>query len=371
MKNSAALVPAPRNALYHSAMPFGRRYAFLLAFITVLFPTSLAAISLRDLFLAASSAGQGISVPSIDLELAALRLRKARLEARTESARLNAESAFASSEAAYRKALLALLDDLVDTAFAAAEADLDASSAALEMENAGENRKYAESRYRAGLLSLEELRTAELELRTGTTDHELALWTFQDARDAFRFKFGKEWDLSLLPELPGEEPGGTIERWIGMDASLRLLGLSERMAETALAELPANAPGFDRTIKATELSKAREASLRAESASRRAYDSIRRKLKNQDAVLQIRREESGLSAISSGDARERYDCGLISLSARNLQRIAELDARKRLLLAWKAYLKTLGEYSINLGADPLGADPLGADPLGADPPGTP
>lgn len=347
--------------MYISAMSFGRRLSFcsfraiLLALVPVLFPANLPAISLRDLFLAASASGQGMSIPSIDLELAGLRRRKGGIEAKTDTARLTAESAFAKSEDEYRKALKELLNGLVDTVFAAAETEVDVSIADLEMENAGETRKYADSKYRAGLLSLEDLRTAELELRTTTTDRESARWAFQDAKDAVRFKFGMEWEIALLPELPDEEPDGTIEHWLAMDTSLRFLGLSGRIAESALADLPANAPSFDRMIRTTELSRAREASLKAESAARRAFDGIRGKLKTQKAMLQIRREESDLSAISSKDARKRYDGGLIPLSARNQQRIAELEARKRYLLAWKAYIKTLGEYSINLGADPLGA----------------
>lgn len=330
-----------------------RRVSLCACLLLCLAP-SLRAGTLQELFRAATTANQGYSMFRIDLELAALRKGKGEIEAKVELSRLNAESTYLSALADYRKSILGFYNEVIDAVYAAATAELDASIAALRLENAREDRKYAESRYRNGLLSEVGFRESDITLKTATTDQELAAWTYQDARDAVRLALGMDWRTDLPPAVPAFEPDGTVEQWLAADTTLRKARLAEKIASLETAGLASNAPSFDRKIQETELLKAQAAVKAAESAGRRAHESALRNWKNQRAVLQIRAEESELKSAAYQDALKQYESGMISLNDRNLQQISVFTARKSLLTVERAFLKTMGAFLSAMDRDPLG-----------------
>lgn len=333
-----------RRSSRHSVLPS----------LLLLVVSELSAGTLQELFKAATSINQDRSLYEMDLELAELRLGKAEIEAAGELERASAEATYAVALAEYRRLALLYFNEVIDLAFAAATAELDSAIAALRLENARESRRYAESRYLGGLVSEEGLKQADIALRTATTDQELAAWTYQDSKDTVFIGLGLQWEAGILPELPPFVPEGSQEDWLRLDATLRRARCAERIAVLRTATLMGNAPSFDRQVQRLENLKAAAAVTSAESDARRAFDGIVRRLNSQKAVLGILTEEDDLQALATRDAVKRYEGGLISLSDMNLQRISAFNARKALLQARKTSIKTIGEYSLYLGIDPMG-----------------
>jgi outer membrane protein TolC len=311
-------------------------------------------LSLAELFRAAAAANQSQATYAADLELAELRRNKADIEAKTDSDRLNAESTYLSALAEYRRANLAYFNEVVDSLFAAATAELDKEISSLRAQTAQEDRKLAQSKYNQGMISEEGLQESELALRSANTDQDLSHWNNEDAREAVQRSVGMEWNARLLPNAPAFKVDGTKADWIESDTTVRRTRTALKISTLKLALLPTNSAGFDRRIQEAEVAKAKIAAQKAESDAGRAYDGILRRLENQRAVLQIRQEEIRLKSIALAETLLRYGRGLVSSNERNTQRISEMTTRKNLLLAQRSYLKTMGEVRSALGADPLG-----------------
>ncbi|MCX7026049.1 MAG: hypothetical protein NT061_00870 [Spirochaetes bacterium] len=326
----------------------------LLALILVFSASPAAAGSLKDLFTAATQSNQDYSIYKIDLELAQLKKNKGEIEAKVELDRVNAQSAYVSALTDYRKSVLNFYNEVIDATFAVATAELDVESVGLSLENAKEDNKYADSRYKNGLISEEILKEIDIAFKTTSTNQELSAWTLKDAKDAVRLVTGLEWNSSLLPDLPSFEPDAKVEDWIAKDTTLEKALLSETIAALKTASLAMNASVYDKRIQETENLKAKVSVSNAESDARRSYESILSILKNQAALLQIRKDEYVLKDLAYQDALRQYGKGMISLGDKNLKSIAVLTSRKSLLAAQKSYIKSIGSYLSSMGENPLG-----------------
>jgi outer membrane protein TolC len=313
-----------------------------------------AAGSLKDLFTAATQSNQDYSIYKIDLELAQLKKNKGEIEAKVELDRVNAQSAYVSALANYRKSVLGFYNEVIDAVFAVATAEVDFSSVGLSLENAKEDSKYADSRYRNGLISEEVLKEIDIAYKTTLTSQELSAWTLKDAKDTVRLTTGMEWNASLLPDIPAFEPSAKVEDWIAKDTALQLSLLAEKIAGLRAASLPTNASAYDKRIQETESLRAKANVSNAESDARRSWESAVTTLKNQAALLQIRKDESALKELSYQDALRQYEKGMLSLNDKNLKAIAVLGSRKNLLAAQKSYIKSIGSYLNSMGENPLG-----------------
>jgi len=332
-----------------------KRMPIYIIFIPLLFfaAQDSSAITVQELFRGAASIRTSFSLYKVDLELASLRQTKAGIEAKEELDRLNAEFAYVGALAEYRKSNLAFFNEALDTVFNAALAELDVHIADVRAENANEDARLAQTRYHSGLLSEEGLKEFRLALGTVATDQDFAVWTFNDAAEAFRSALGRDWDSTLVPQMPDFNPTASIELWLEKDTILRRAKLSEKIAFLKSAKMATNAPAFDRRLLQAELAKAKVTVPTTVNDARRAFEGITRKLKNQKALLQLRTEENELRLTLTRDATRRYEAGLIALGEKNTQRISGLGAQKNLLSAQRTYLKTIIEYLVQTDADPM------------------
>jgi hypothetical protein len=314
----------------------------------------LSAGTLKDLFTAATQSNQDYSMFKIDLELAQLKKNKGEIEAKVELDRVNAQYAYVSALAEYRKSVLAFYNEVIDAAFAVATAEADATAVGLNLENAKEDDKYAESRFRNGLISEEILKEIDIALKTVSANQEFTAWTLQDAKDNIRMVTGLAWEPKLLPDLPVFEAKATAEEWIAKDPALEKARLSEKIAALKIASLATNASVYDRKILETESLRAKVAAANAEGDSRRAWGGARGTGHHPPARLQIRTDEYALKKLTLDDALRQYEKGIISLNDKNLKAIAVLTAQKNLLAARKSYVKTIGAYLSAIGDSPLG-----------------
>jgi outer membrane protein TolC len=323
--------------------------------LLLVLPVSMASAgSLKDLFAAATQSNQDYSIYKIDLDLAQLKKNKGEIEAKVELDRVNAQSAYASALSEYRKSVLSFYNEVIDAVFAVATADLDLQSVGLSLENAKEDSKYADSRYKNGLITEEILKEIDIAYKTTATSQELCVWTLKDAKDNFKLVAGLDWAPGLLPDLAPFEPTAKVEDWIAKDPILEKALLASNVAELKTASLAMNASVYDKRIQETENLKAKVSVSNAESDARRSYESILSTLKNQAALVQIRNDEYALKELSYQDALRQYEKGMISLSDKNLKQIAVLTARKTLLGARKNYIKSIGSYLNSMGENPLG-----------------
>lgn len=314
----------------------------------------LRADTLQNLFSAATQSNQDYSMFKIDLDLAELKRTKGEIEAKVDLDRLNAQYAYVSSLAAYRKSVLNFYNEVIDAVFAVATADINAQSMNLSLENAKEDSKYADSRFKNGLISEEIYKEIDIAYKTALTSQDFAAWTLKDAKDNFRLVTGLEWDPKLLPDTPSFEPKATADDWVAKDTTLQMANLSDQIAALKTAALATNASVYDKKIQDTENMRAKIAISNAESSARRAYESIISTLKNQAAILQIRSDEYNLKELSYEDALQQYKKGIISLSDKNLKAIAVFTAQKTLLAAQQSYIKSIGSYLTAMGENPLG-----------------
>jgi outer membrane protein TolC len=323
----------------------------------VLFSAALAPVSagtLGELFTAASASNQEYAVYKLDLELAALKKTKGEIEARVELERVNAKNTYVTALSAYRSSVLGFYTKVLDAVFSAATAELDLESGSLSLENAKEDRTYADSRYKNGLITEEAFKEIDIALKTASSNQELAAWTLKDAKDTVRRVTGLEWKTALVPEMPAFEAAATVEDWVAKDTALELANLAVKIAELKTASLATNASTYDKRIQETENAKVKVAASSAASAATRAYESALSTLKNQAALLQIRSDEYALKELAFQDAQRQYEKGTLSLSGRNLSSVALLAARKNLLLARKSYLASMGSYLSAMGENPPG-----------------
>jgi outer membrane protein TolC len=267
---------------------------------------------------------------------------------------MNAQSAYITAVSDYRRSVLGFYNEVLDAVFAAATASLDAESVGLSLENAREDRRYADSRYRNGLISEEVLKEIDIAFKSASTSQELAAWTFEDAKNTVRRVTGLEWKPELVPEIPAFAAEAAVDEWLAADPALQKAKLAEKIAALRAASMATNASVYDRRIQETENLKAGVSVMNAETVARRAHASSLSTLKNQAALAQIRQDELALKERAAQDAQLQYEKGMLSTSDRNLRSIAVLTARKNLLASQRNYLKSIGAYLSALGKNPLG-----------------
>ena len=325
-----------------------------LALSLVLSAAPAAAGSLGELFAAATQSNQDYSIYKIDLELAQLKKTKGEIEAKVELDRVNAQFNYVTAVSSYRASVLSFYNEVIDAAFAAATAELDVESMALSAENAKEDRKYADSRFKNGLISEEIFKEIDIAFKTTLNNQELSAWTLKDAKDTFRLVAGQEWKATLLPEVGAFEMSAKVEDWIAKDTALERARLLETIASLKTASLATNASIYDKRIQETETIKAKASVSNAESNARSSFESAVSTIKNQATLLQIRTAELALKELAYQDALLQYDRGMLSLNDKNLKAIAVLTARKNLLAVKKSYIKSIGFYLNAMGENPLG-----------------
>lgn len=336
-------------------MKFRGSFFWLSCVFSLLFSTaSAAAGSLWELFAAATESNQDYSIYKIDLELAQLKKTKGEIEAKVELDRVNAQFNYLTALSGYRSSVLSFYNTVIDAAFAAATAELDMESVGLSLENAKEDKKFAESRYKNGLISEEIFKEIDIAFKTTSTNQELTAWTLKDARNTFRLATGLEWKTSLIPEIVDFQPKATIEDWIAKDTALERARLTEKIASLKTASLAMNASVYDKRIQETENLKAKVSVSNAESNARRSYESVVSTLRNQASLLQIRKDEYSLKELAYQDALQQFERGMISLNDKNVKAIAVITARKNLLAAQKSYIKSIGAFLSATGENPLG-----------------
>ena len=332
----------------------GGFFCALCAFSLVFSTAQAAAGSLGELFAAATESNQDYSIYKIDLELAQLKKTKGEIEAKVELDRVNAQFNYVTALSSYRSSVLNFYNVVIDAAFAAATAELDMESVGLNLENAKEDKKFADSRYKNGLISEEVYKEIDIAFKTTSTNQDLTAWTLKDAKNTFRLATGLEWKTSLVPEIASFQLKATIEDWITKDTALERARLTEKIASLKTASLATNASVYDRRIQETENLKAKVLVSNAESNARRSYESAVSTLKNQASLLQIRTDEYALKELAYQDALQQYERGMISLNDKNVKAIAVITARKNLLAAQKSYIKSIGSYLSATGENPLG-----------------
>lgn len=332
----------------------GHMFRLLFALSLSMSALPLSAGSLGDLFTAATGSNQDYSIYKIDLDLAQLKKTKGEIEAKVELDRINAQYNYVTALSNYRGSVLGFYNEVIDAVFAAATAELDLESVGLGLENAKEDRKYADSRFRNGLISEEVFKEIDIAFKMTTTNYELSSWTLKDARDNFLLVTGLDWKTGIIPEVPAFQPAAKIEEWIAKDTTLQRATLSEKITSLRMASLPTNASVYDRRIQETENLKARASVSNAESNARRAYERALSTLRNQASLLQIRTDEFALKEAAFKDALLQYERGMISLSDKNVKAITVLTARKNLLAAQKSYIKSIGSFLSAMGENPLG-----------------
>ncbi|MFA5852733.1 MAG: hypothetical protein WC820_08530 [Spirochaetales bacterium] len=325
-----------------------------LAFSLILSAAPAAAGSLGELFAAATESNQDYSIYKIDLELAQLKKTKGEIEAKVELDRVNAQFNYVTALSSYRASVLSFYNEVIDAAFAAATAELDVESMGLSIENAKEDRKYADSRFKNGLISEEILKEIDIAFKTTLNNQELSAWTLKDAKDNFRLVAGQEWKAGLLPEVAAFEMSAKVEDWIAKDTALERALLLEKIASLKTASLATNASIYDKRIQETENIKAKASVSNAESNARSSFESAVSTIKNQASLLQIRMAELALKELAYQDALLQYDRGMLSLNDKNIKAIAVLTARKNLLAVKKSYIKSIGFYLSAMGENPLG-----------------
>lgn len=314
----------------------------------------LSAGSLKDLFTAATQSNQDYSVYTLDLELAQLKKTKGEIEAKVESDRLSAQNSYVSALASYRSSVLDFYDEVIEAAFAAATAELDLESVDLSLQNAKVDKEYADTRFKNGLISEETYKEIDIAYKTISNNYDLAAWTLLDAKNVFFLITGREWDSSLLPEVPDFSFTASVDDWLAKSTSLEIANLSVKIQELKTASLATNASAYDKRIQETENRKAEVSLSNAESDAKRSYESMKITLRNQAALLQIRTDEYALEELSYQDGLRQYEKGIISQSDKNLNAMSLLSARKNLLAAERNYIKSIGSCLSSLGENPLG-----------------
>jgi outer membrane protein TolC len=323
-----------------------------LCFVCSTMPVS--AGTLEELFTAATKSNQDYAVYKLDLEIANLKKTKGEIEAKVELDRVNAQYTYVSSLADYQSLVLSFYDKVIDAVFDTAIADLDDQSVALSLENAKEDKKYADVRYQNGLISEDDFKEIGIAYDTAVRDKQLSEYTLQDAKDYMRSVTGLEWNWNLIPEIPAFEPNTTLEDWVAKDITLEEATLTKKIQNLTTAALATNTSIYDRRIQEAENVRAEVAVTNAENNAKRSYESTLSTIKNDAALLQIRKDEYALKETLYQEAQRQFDNGTISLSSKNETAIDVLTAQQNLLTAQKNYIEAVASYLSAMGETPLG-----------------
>lgn len=308
-----------------------------------------------ELLAAASSVNPVYASLGLDRELAELKLEKSRIEAKTERDLLAAETTFIAAQESQRKSLLEFCDQVINTVFDVAAADVDVRIASLSEAAAAEEQLGAERQHERGLLSDEERTNALIKLRSTRLSVEQATWALEDARQQLRTTTGLEWRASQVPVEPDFALPADSGDWTKNDLGLRKAEIALRLASLDMAALPGNAAPYDRRIAEAALRKAEMTLEQARQSSERSFRSAVQTLQSQKAAIALRLGEIELQRSLLADAERRYKNSAIARGDRDQQQVRVWTAEKAHLQAVRGYLRYLVSYLVSTGADPKAA----------------
>lgn len=312
--------------------------------------------TLKDLFSAAVKSTQDYSVYKLTLELAELKKTKREIEAKVEQDRVEAQYNYSVAVADYWTNVLSYYNKVIEAIFDAAVADAAYQSANLSFQNAQEDMRYAEVRYKNGLISEDTYKEIAISYNTAKTDLQLAEFKLSDAKSYVKFVTGLDWSPDLLPETPSFEANATLDEWMSNDISLEKANLYKKLNDLKTAALATNTSMYDRRIQEADNAKAAAEFTNAGNSAKRSYEETLSTLANNAAVLKIRQDEYALKLSLYEEAKKQYEKGTISLSSKNEKQIDVYTAQQNLLSAQQSYIESVASYLTAMRKNPIGLE---------------
>ncbi|TVQ26855.1 MAG: TolC family protein [Spirochaetaceae bacterium] len=301
---------------------------------------------------AAESVNETYRAMLVDVELGSLRYEKSRIEARDEIELLLAESAFLGVRTDARRALQLFYAEVADAVFGAIIADFDMRIADSNLAIARSEERAAGERFRAGLVPEGDLFDARIAVRSAEIDRDERSWQRDDAMETLSTATGLRFDDLSVPRVPPFSVARSIQDWTAADPAVERARVAERIVALRLDRHPRNAAPFDRLTLETELDRSQLAVERALNASERTLESVRRRSVTLARIVETRAEQLRLSEAASREADERFDRGLLTISARDQSRTRVMTAQRNLVDATRNFLKVILEYAAAVGTDP-------------------
>lgn len=338
----------------------------LFATVILTFCAGMLAAETGALFAVAEEYNQEYRRLQLDRELTALRLERQRIQARDKLDELHVGDAALAMDQTYRRGLEAFYHDILDATFGVAAAQLRRDIAELHTARAREQLRQVELRFDRGLAPRTDVLQARVALRAARRDGESAGWALDDSLITFRDALGRDWDASLLPRVTGlpDTPGPPAdyrEAWMDAHPGLARARKALEIARYRRANLPGNAPAFDRRIAEAEVERAEFEVTRARTAAEGEYEQITRSRRTQGETILIRREEIELQEDLSRESRLSFERGMATALERDQAAIQLLQARLQLLTAELEYLKRDVARSLALTGAPPGTPPEGSE----------
>jgi outer membrane protein TolC len=310
------------------------------------------AADLADFFASAESVNEDFSRMTIDLELASLRHERNRIEATDELRLLAADSALLLAQSAHRQSIGAYYNDVLDSVYGAAVADLELRIALRSEEVSREDERAAADQVQRGLAPQRDLVDARTSVQSAAVESEQKRWQRQDRLDELAVVTGLSWADVALPDVEVFTVLLDAGQWIERDLAVKRARIEEQIAQTRRERLATNAPRFDRMTVETEHERALLTTQRAVASSGRAYVAMVRRLTAQAQIIAIRSSELELDEDLYQEAQDRYGRGFMNAADRDRTAVLVLSAQRSLVQAQLDYLKTVMEYAIVAGLSP-------------------
>lgn len=321
----------------------------VLLLITLLMVVISFSVSLVDVFEIAKEKSNIYKIAQIDLEKTLLDYDKTMIEAINKKIELAGELAYQKGLMDYNNSIKEYYADILSRVFNLYLQEINVNIITLQLKSAQINYDNSKELYNRGLISDDDLKSAELDVKDVENylkNSQISLETAQDNLKKVYDGDIKEITI-VVPTLDGLFVSD--EEYLNKSYALKLAKLNAALSEYDLNNLPSNASIYTKKITEATHQKNLLTLEDTEDKLLEAHKIIINSLEILDRTLQNLQERVKLSQKTFNDTKNRFDKGLVSELELNVANINYLNSQKTYYESLQNYLKTYINYVVDTG----------------------
>ncbi|HOB16161.1 MAG TPA: TolC family protein [Defluviitoga sp.] len=321
----------------------------VLLLITLLMVVISFSVSLVDVFEIAKEKSNIYKIAQIDLEKTLLDYDKTMIEAINKKIELAGELAYQKGLMDYNNSIKEYYADILSRVFNLYLQEINVNIVTLQLKSAQINYDNSKELYNRGLISDDDLKIAELDVKDVENYLKNSQISLETAQDNLKKVYdGDIREITIVvPTLDGLFVSD--EEYLNKSYALKLAKLNAALSEYDLNNLPSNASIYTKKITEATHQKNLLTLEDTEDKLLEAHKIIINSLEILDRTLQNLQERVKLSQKTFNDTKNRFDKGLVSELELNVANINYLNSQKTYYESLQNYLKTYINYVVDTG----------------------
>lgn len=306
-------------------------------------------VSLVDVFEIAKEKSNIYKIAQIDLEKTLLDYDKTMIEAINKKIELAGELAYQKGLMDYNNSIKEYYADILSRVFNLYLQEINVNIVTLQLKSAQINYDNSKELYNRGLISDDDLKSAELDVKDVENYLKNSQISLETAQDNLKKVYdGDIREITIVvPTLDGLFVSD--EEYLNKSYALKLAKLNAALSEYDLNNLPSNASIYTKKITEATHQKNLLTLEDTEDKLLEAHKIIINSLEILDRTLQNLQERVKLSQKTFNDTKNRFDKGLVSELELNVANINYLNSQKTYYESLQNYLKTYINYVVDTG----------------------